>query len=264
MSTDLFISYSHNDSELVSRLLKDLTATGLSIWLDTRSIRAGQRWNRAIQQAIMDSTIFLLVLTPASVQSSYVQKEIARALFERKLFIPILCKDCDIPANVSPIQYIDMRESYKKGLDQILEHIKQEGFRIADLPKTILMIDNDLDLLHRSKQLLGMLDYQITTANSPEEARSKMCTMRIDVIILGLRLIDQLDAEDNTGLLLAITRTDPLIPIIIYTAFPDFKIVRELLIPRGNYSPLATDVITKMEGPEALVKAIERTLNSHF
>ena len=75
--TTAFISYSREDSEFVLRMARDLKAAGANVWLDQLDIAPGQRWARALQDAITNSPRFLVILSPASVKSTNVEDEVS-------------------------------------------------------------------------------------------------------------------------------------------------------------------------------------------
>jgi len=116
-----FFSYSRDDSEFVLRLAEDLKAAGADVWLDQLDITPGQRWARAIQEALQSSPRVLVVLSPASVSSTHVEDEVNFAIEERKTVIPVFYRDCKVPFQLRPLQYIDFRNDYALGLRVMLK-----------------------------------------------------------------------------------------------------------------------------------------------
>jgi TIR domain len=116
-----FFSYSRDDSEFALRLAADLKAAGANVWLDQLDIAPGQRWARAVQDALNNCHRFLVILSPASVSSTNVEDEVAFALEEHKTVIPVLYRDCKVPFQLRPFQYIDFRTDYARGLRALLK-----------------------------------------------------------------------------------------------------------------------------------------------
>jgi len=56
-----FISYSREDSEFALRLAEDLKAAGAAAWIDQLDIAPGQRWAQAVQNALNDCPLMLMV-----------------------------------------------------------------------------------------------------------------------------------------------------------------------------------------------------------
>ncbi|MBK9054353.1 MAG: toll/interleukin-1 receptor domain-containing protein [Chloroflexi bacterium] len=75
-----FVSHAHQDAEFAQRLAADLRQQGWDIWIAPQSIRPGERWVTAINRGLAESGIFLLVLTPAAVQSRWVEQETDAAI----------------------------------------------------------------------------------------------------------------------------------------------------------------------------------------
>src|SRR5262249_15492114 len=74
-STQLFTTYARKDKVFAKRLADDLSKSGLQIWMDTRDIPAGNKWDREIQNGLDTSNIMLVLLSPASVASENVTDE---------------------------------------------------------------------------------------------------------------------------------------------------------------------------------------------
>lgn len=62
--TDVFISYSRGDNELVDVLYKVMKSKGLNVWYDHDSLHKGLDFMKQIENAIKNSTFFVPVLTP--------------------------------------------------------------------------------------------------------------------------------------------------------------------------------------------------------
>jgi len=68
----IFISYSHKDSDYAHQLAHSLEERGLVVWIDER-IDYGTRWPRVIQENLDACAAFILVMTPRSFESVWVQ-----------------------------------------------------------------------------------------------------------------------------------------------------------------------------------------------
>jgi TPR repeat protein len=111
-----FFSYSRDDSEFALRLAADLKAAGADVWLDQLDIEPGQRWARAVEEALTASPRMLVILSPSAVASTNVEDEVTFALEEHKSVIPVLYRDCKIPFQLRPFQHVDFRTDYARGL----------------------------------------------------------------------------------------------------------------------------------------------------
>lgn len=130
----------------------------------------------------------------------------------------------------------------------------------ADVARaTILLADNDLDFLKTRAEFLEQEGYRVIPAKDPIEARRVLDQGGIDLAVLDIRLQDDDDEKDTSGLTLAkeVARS---MPKIILTAFPSVDAVREALRPQLDGLPAAVEFVSKAEGAEALLLAINRAL----
>jgi parallel beta-helix repeat protein len=126
-----FISYARNDREYALRLATDLKKSGASVWIDP-DIRPGYRWDAEIDKALRACEEVILILTPQSVDSENVMDEVSFALDEKKAILPLLFQDCEIPYRVRRWQWIDFRNAYETGLNQLLSRLgDQNQIRVA-------------------------------------------------------------------------------------------------------------------------------------
>ncbi len=74
-----FISYSTKDQEFAERLHSDLQAKGVRCWFAPHDIQGGKKVHEQIEEAIRGHDKLLLILSDASMSSSWVKTEIANA-----------------------------------------------------------------------------------------------------------------------------------------------------------------------------------------
>ena len=122
---------------------------------------------------------------------------------------------------------------------------------------TILLADNDLDFLKTRSEFLKQNGYNIITALDPIDAQRAIEQGKADLAILDLRLINDDDEKDLSGLGLA-KESDSSIPKIILTRFPTVEAVREALGPALDGLPPAVDFVAKQEGPQVLLTAVRK------
>ncbi|HVO41862.1 MAG TPA: toll/interleukin-1 receptor domain-containing protein [Aggregatilineales bacterium] len=116
----VFVSYSRHDKDFVVRLVHDLRAREIDVWLDVQDIAPGQRWDKAIENALDRATHVIFVMSKTSVQSDNVRDEIDVAIDSGKTVLPILLEDCTPPLRTRRIEYTDFRTDYESGLRQLL------------------------------------------------------------------------------------------------------------------------------------------------
>ncbi len=116
-----FLSYAREDAEFVLRLAKDLRAGGAGVWVDQLDIAPGQRWDRAVEDALAKCLQLVVILSPAAVESTNVMDEVSLALEDGKTVVPVLHRQCKIPFRLRRLQYVDLSLDYKAGHDRLLE-----------------------------------------------------------------------------------------------------------------------------------------------
>jgi sulfatase modifying factor 1 len=126
----LFISYARKDAEFAQKLNAALQRHGVTTWIDELGIRGGEDWPNRIATAIEGCKAMLVILSPDSVASRWVQRELAFADAKGKRVLPLLYKPCGLPAwfelRFGNVQRADFsRGSYETNLAELLISIQQ-------------------------------------------------------------------------------------------------------------------------------------------
>ena len=93
MNKSVFISYSSKDERYIKKMTRMLEKMGITYWIAPDMIPAGSNYAKEIPSAIQNCDIFLLVLSKASQQSIWVEKEIDSAIYYRKTIVPFQIDD---------------------------------------------------------------------------------------------------------------------------------------------------------------------------
>ena len=126
--TKIFISYSRKDIDFARKLAGDLEKAGYDVWWDLTDLRGGDDWPRVIPAAIESSQFVIVVLSPNSAASDWVEKEYTQALSLRKKIIPIMLARTSIPFSLNTINYVDFTgEDYAASLTNLLTTLGYSG-----------------------------------------------------------------------------------------------------------------------------------------
>ena len=123
---DIFLSYKAEELAWVKQLKRDLECRGVKVWLDTEQIRPGDRFAEALETGLEQSKAMGLVITPESMNSSWVRNEYYRALSlvnQGKLrLLPILLRKATIPGFLSDRQHVSFAGSanYENAVDRLV------------------------------------------------------------------------------------------------------------------------------------------------
>jgi CheY-like chemotaxis protein len=130
--TKVFLSYSRADETHAERLYKQLTEYGLDVWFDKESLLPGQSWEEEIRQEIQRSDYVILLLSKKSVgKRGFFQKEVRLALevldtipIGHVYLLPIRIDECEVPARLTTIQYLDLFPQSNHSLEKLYKSIK--------------------------------------------------------------------------------------------------------------------------------------------
>ena len=130
MASDVFISYSSNDQDKVVKLADRLRSAGVSIWVDESGIGAATLWSKEIAGAIKGCKVLLLMVTPNSIQSENVVKEVTLAAEQRKKILPVVLAPTQIPEaleyHLAGIQHLDVSgRSTSESAEEILPALQR-------------------------------------------------------------------------------------------------------------------------------------------
>jgi TIR domain len=110
-----FLCHAKENKDDVKDIYSKLLEADVDPWLDEKSIMPGKKWEYEITKAIRDTDAILVFLSNAAIsKTGYVHKEIGQALNitdeqpEGRIFIiPVRLEDCQVPARLASIQYVD-------------------------------------------------------------------------------------------------------------------------------------------------------------
>jgi hypothetical protein len=113
-----FISYVHEDGEVIDRIQKALSAAGITVWRDRDWLLPGDDWQLKIREAITTGALaFIACFSENSVarDTTFQHEELNLAVEQLRLrppdrpwFIPVRLTDCELPAyNIGPARTLD-------------------------------------------------------------------------------------------------------------------------------------------------------------
>mgnify|MGYP001065743686 FL=1 len=129
--------------------------------------------------------------------------------------------------------------------------------------ETILLADNLAKALETRAEFLQKAGYRVIKAGTYDDALHHLCDSWVHLAVLDMRLVDDDDTEDESGLELAEDERFRAIPKIILTGFPTYASVREALTPFSDGTPKAVAFLAKEEGLDALLEAIASAFRNH-
>jgi TIR domain-containing protein/pYEATS domain-containing protein involved in immunity len=117
--THIFISYSSTNRSFALQLVENLERF-FKVWIDREGLDGGEAWEQAIDAALKDCAVFVVIVSPQSNESQWVRRETIRAEQLKKVRIPILIEG-ELPLRLLDIQFVDFRGDYDGGLRDLME-----------------------------------------------------------------------------------------------------------------------------------------------
>lgn len=127
---------------------------------------------------------------------------------------------------------------------------------------SILLADNDPDFLESCAEFLEAHGFSVLKAQSPRDARQHFEDSRIHVAILDMRLTNDDDDKDVSGLAVA-KDSSPAVPKIILTRHRTWEAVRDSLGTTDSNRPAASYFVAKQEGLPVLLDNVRRAFARH-
>lgn len=184
MSKSIFLSHTESDKSFVRKLASDLESHGVRYWLDEAEIKVGESLIEKIRQGIDGVDYVAAVLSPKSVSSPWVQRELDVAmnqeiLGQRVKVLPILHQKCELPGFLLGKFYADFTDAnnYADSLKRLVEsmglvfnkavlHSTRQGSTLGDALDSAFLFNLPIFAkpFHRPFQYMGMSIEDAATA----------------------------------------------------------------------------------------------------
>jgi len=175
--TQVFTSYSRRDTETVDTIVEKMSQAGISVWIDREAIKAGNTWRVQIVQAIDTCPAFVLMLSPNSVASDNVRKEIDLSQDSGRTIFAVMLEPAKLPAEIryqlAGLQFIDVQMlGFEKAVSRLIEAVKEHlaKFEPVETPQSrqaelvIQGVDLSAFSADKQQQLLDFIS-QLTSAD---------------------------------------------------------------------------------------------------
>ena len=91
----IFLSYDSKDGKSAKEFTRRLSAVGFEIWDSAQELLPGDNWALKVGKALEESDAMIVLLSPESVKSQWVRREIEYAVGSRKYegrLIPVMVR----------------------------------------------------------------------------------------------------------------------------------------------------------------------------
>jgi hypothetical protein len=141
MSVSIFLSHNFRDKPFARRLARDLENQRIGFWLDEAEIKVGQSLIEKIREGIDKVDYVAVILSPDSVDSAWVQREVDVAMNQeisgrRVKVLPIMYRKCEPPGFLLGKRYADFTDEskYSAALEDLVSSVGIVFNRSALMP----------------------------------------------------------------------------------------------------------------------------------
>ena len=157
----LFISHTHSDKSFVRKLADDLIDFNIDVWIDEAEIKIGDSLIDKIREGIDKVDFLAVILSPESVESEWVKREVDIAMNQeirgKKIkVLPLMYKKCDLPWFLEGKYFGDFTnpEYYNSAFNALLTKLGYENSNYLKAKSEFKKYENALmDLIRDLSQL---------------------------------------------------------------------------------------------------------------
>lgn len=136
MSHDIFISYSHEDTEAMVQVRDFLRRNDLEVWTDEGIEPGTDSWKQAIEDALLSTNALLVLFSPGSANSKWVRSELDFAELHKVRIFSLLVHGDEvdaIPFGYATHQWIDFRQSNQRqsALERLLATVQRKPMPLS-------------------------------------------------------------------------------------------------------------------------------------
>jgi hypothetical protein len=123
---EVFLSHASGDRDFADRLAKTLREHGIPVWYSRTHLRGAQQWQAEIGRALRRCDWFIVILSPKSVRSMWVKRELSYALIQKRFedkIVPVLYRKCDYEKlhwTLKSLQIVDLSRTFAAGSRDLL------------------------------------------------------------------------------------------------------------------------------------------------
>ena len=130
----IFISYSRQQLYFAEALTLHLQQAGLDVWFDLQQLKAGSVWSDGLREGIGQAGKLVLVVSRASLASSFVEEEWRGVLESGNPIVLAVFESVELPEELRGLPTYDFRRSsvFKSKLGQLIDFLKGEAPAIQD------------------------------------------------------------------------------------------------------------------------------------
>lgn len=182
MEKHVFVSHKHEDTDFAQVLVNKIEKAGFKTWVDHDQLHIGEDWRFKIDQAMKNSFVLIVIMSPEAKNSEYVTYEWAFAWGAGIRVFPILYKDTPLHPRLEALQHLNFTTLTLRPWDKLIEALKKAAEAYSEpISQTVLppqVIDEVVSLL-----ATALASRAGTTIQSTHIEKTKEAAERINQLI---------------------------------------------------------------------------------
>lgn len=138
MGHDVFISYSHENSEASLAICHALEQNKIKCWIAPRNIPSGSEYGDVIESAICNCKVFIIIFSKSASTSNWVRGELNVAFTEQKHIIPYRIDTTPLEGGnrviLNQYHWIDAYPDYEKKFQDLILSISNILGKSPEIP----------------------------------------------------------------------------------------------------------------------------------
>lgn len=128
----VFISYSRRDYYFAESLTFHLHRAGVRAWMDVLELVPGSDWELALFESIDTCAVFVLVASPAALESPHVRSEWQRAVARGKRIVLLgWHRRVRLPVELQGCEWLDFRGRFGTALSRLVDALGRPAGRLS-------------------------------------------------------------------------------------------------------------------------------------
>ena len=140
----IFISYAPCDQEFTVQLASALRANGAPVWLDVQNAEPGRHWTRSIEEALAESRMMIVVLSPQALHSEHIAAEWQAYAEARRPVVPVVAEPCDLPGPLRTRRPINFTRSFSRAMHELTTRLLEYRTRSTRIDPVIWSLSSEV------------------------------------------------------------------------------------------------------------------------
>jgi tetratricopeptide (TPR) repeat protein len=191
--TGVFVSYSRRDKKFADHIAEELRIRNADVFIDYQRLDAGN-FMKQLGSEIERRDVFILILSPHSVDSDWVQAELTWAFTKRKQIVPCLLEPCSF-VNMFVVAMMELVDFTRWSVDEDVSEATAKLARLLSLPLEPTQIN-------KSSQLTLAVDRETPVEESIQEIQTYVAFERNDVSKIFLQAAEIADEDPEQAVFL--------------------------------------------------------------